>query len=95
MTEEKSYYTYMVSRSDNSLYTGFTTDLSHRVSVHNRGKGARYTRSRLPVCLVWYQKFSSEHDARSLEVRIKHLSKKEKEDMVISFTFTRSHTTHE
>ena len=49
MTEEKSYYTYMVRCSDNSLYTGFTTDLSHRVSVHNRGKGARYTRSRLPV----------------------------------------------
>ena len=39
MTEEKSYYTYMVRCSDNSLYTGFTTDLSHRVSVHNRGKG--------------------------------------------------------
>ena len=38
MTEEKSYYTYMVRCSDNSLYTGFTTDLSHRVSVHNRGK---------------------------------------------------------
>ena len=37
MTEEKSYYTYMVRCSDNSLYTGFTTDLSHRVSVHNRG----------------------------------------------------------
>lgn len=52
MTEEKSYYTYMVRCSDNSLYTGFTTDLSHRVSVHNRGKGARYTRSRLPVCLI-------------------------------------------
>ena len=48
--EERKYFTYMVRCADGSLYTGFTVDDVHRrVAVHNSGKGARYTRSRLPV----------------------------------------------
>ena len=72
----------MVRCKDNSLYTGFTTDLLHRLQIHNQGKGAKYTRARRPVHLVWYQEFLTEHDARSLEAQIKNWKKKEKEKFV-------------
>ncbi|CDF26899.1 GIY-YIG nuclease family protein [Dialister pneumosintes] len=81
----KKYYTYMVRCKDNSLYTGFTTDLLHRLQIHNQGKGAKYTRARRPVHLVWYQEFLTEHDARSLEAQIKNWKKKEKEKLVATF----------
>ena len=68
-----------------SLYTGFTTDLLHRLQIHNQGKGAKYTRARRPVHLVWYQEFLTEHDARSLEAQIKNWKKKEKEKLVATF----------
>ena len=50
----KRNYTYMVKCSDGTLYTGWTTDLEHRVKAHNDGEGAKYTRSRRPVELVYY-----------------------------------------
>ena len=49
----KRNYTYMVKCSDGTLYTGWTTDLEHRVKAHNDGEGAKYTRSRRPVELVY------------------------------------------
>ena len=52
---EKKYFTYMVRCQDGTLYTGFTVDdPEKRVAVHNAGKGAKYTKGRLPVRLVWY-----------------------------------------
>ena len=48
------YYAYLLRCADDTLYAGYTDDLSKRVTVHNQGKGAKYTRSRLPVSLVYF-----------------------------------------
>lgn len=68
------YYTYILRCADGSLYTGFTTDIDKRISVHNAGKGAKYTRSRLPVALFYLEEWESEHEARSREWQIKRLT---------------------
>ena len=86
-TEMKEiYFTYMVRCKDNSLYTGFTKgNVEKRVDTHNAGKGAKYTKARRPVILVWYKEWDNEHDARSMEARLKRKTKKEKEALVTSF----------
>lgn len=71
-------FTYIVECADGSLYTGWTTNLEQRVAVHNAGKGARYTRSRLPVKLVWWEELQGKIEAQSREARIKLLSRREK-----------------
>ena len=77
-----SYYTYVVKCSDGSLYTGYTNDLEKRISVHNEGKGARYTRSRRPVELVYYEEYPTKEEAMSREWHIKQLTKAEKEKII-------------
>ena len=79
------HFVYMVRCSDNSLYTGYTNDLDKRIEVHNTGKGAKYTRSRLPVSLVFYRRVDSKSIGLRLEARLKKLSKKKKEDLVQKF----------
>ncbi len=75
-------YTYMVRCHDGSLYTGWTKDLARRVETHNQGKGARYTRSRRPVTLVYYEKYDTEQEARKREYAIKRLTRKEKDELI-------------
>ena len=58
-------YTYILRCQDDTLYTGWTTDLEKRVETHNLGKGAKYTRTRLPVELVYYEAFASKEEAMS------------------------------
>ena len=77
-----SYYTYVVKCSDGSLYTGYTNDLEKRVSAHNEGKGARYTRSRRPVELVYYEEYPTKEEAMSREWHIKQLTRAEKEKII-------------
>lgn len=78
-----TYYTYMVRCADGSLYTGYTTDLERRVAAHNAGKGAKCTRSRLPVTLVYHEAHDSKHAALSREALIKHrLTHAEKEVLI-------------
>ena len=74
----------MLRCSDNSLYCGVTRDVSARVAAHNTGNGARYTRSRLPVELVWHLPVASKSEAYSEEFRIKRLRKIGKELLVAS-----------
>jgi putative endonuclease len=76
------YYTYMVRCSDDTLYTGYTDDVSKRIKVHNSGKGAKYTRSRLPVELVYFKEFETKSEAMSEEYRIKQLKRTEKEKLI-------------
>ena len=71
-------YTYILRCEDDTLYTGWTTDLEKRVETHNLGKGAKYTRTRLPVELVYYEAFASKEEAMSREWHIKQLSRKDK-----------------
>ena len=75
-------YTYILRCSDNSLYTGWTNDLERRVEMHNAGKGAKYTKARLPVKLVYYETFETKEDAMRREYAIKQLAKKEKEQLI-------------
>ena len=56
-------YTYIVKCSDGTLYTGWTNDLEKRVSAHNSGKGAKYTKNRRPVALVYYEEFCTKEEA--------------------------------
>ncbi|MGI5976263.1 MAG: GIY-YIG nuclease family protein [Candidatus Limivicinus sp.] len=70
--------TYILRCSDGSLYTGWTNDLKKRLETHNAGLGGKYTRSRLPVELVYYEVFDSKEEAMSREWHIKRLSRSEK-----------------
>ena len=74
-----SWTVYMVRCRDNSLYTGCTNDLPHRIRIHNAGKGAKYTKSRLPVELVYQEPCADKSEALKREIAIKRLTKKQKE----------------
>lgn len=71
-------YTYIVECRDKSLYTGWTTDLQHRIQMHNAGKGAKYTRSRGPVTLVYSECHETKTEAMKREAAIKKLTRREK-----------------
>ena len=75
-------YTYILKCKDGSYYTGWTNDLKKRLQAHNDGKGAKYTKYRRPVQLVYYETFKSKQEAMSREYAIKHLSRKEKEELI-------------
>ena len=74
-----SWYVYMVRCRDNSLYTGYTNDPVRRLAVHNSGNGAKYTRSRLPVTLVYQEELPDKIEAQKREWAIKQLTKAQKE----------------
>lgn len=78
-------YTYIVACKDGSLYTGWTNDLEHRISQHNAGMGAKYTRSRLPVRLVYYETFDTKQEAMSREWHLKRLSRQDKLALIAQF----------
>lgn len=73
-----SYYVYILRCADDSLYTGTTNDISRRAAVHNSGKGAKYTRSRLPVAVVYEQECEDKSAALRREIEIKKLTRLEK-----------------
>ena len=70
--------TYILKCNDNSLYTGWTNDITHRLKMHNEGKGAKYTRGRGPVELVYLEEFETKQEGMSREAKIKRLTRKEK-----------------
>ena len=69
---------YMVECSDGSLYTGITNNLNKRIKTHNDGKGAKYTKIRLPVVLKWSQTCDNRSEASKMEYKIKKLTRKQK-----------------
>ena len=71
-------YTYIVRCADGSLYTGWTDDIERRLAAHNSGRGAKYTRTRLPVVLVHLETFSTKEEAMSREWHIKQLTRAQK-----------------
>lgn len=75
-------YTYIVRCADDTLYTGWTNDLQKRIDAHNSGKGAKYTKVRLPVKLVYFEEYPAKEEAMSREWHIKRLSRKEKEKLI-------------
>ncbi|HEL9634826.1 TPA: GIY-YIG nuclease family protein [Streptococcus suis] len=79
---ENKAYLYVLECADGSLYTGYTTDVEKRLATHNRGKGAKYTRTRLPVSLVYQEAFDSKQEAMSAEVLFKKRSRQSKLDYI-------------
>ncbi|MBO5379325.1 MAG: GIY-YIG nuclease family protein [Clostridia bacterium] len=75
---EKKNYTYILKCADGTLYCGWTNDLEKRLKSHNDGKGAKYTRSRLPVSLVYFQEFDTAQEAQKREYSIKQMTRQEK-----------------
>lgn len=80
--DEKHFSVYILRCSDNTFYTGYTDDLEKRLNMHNAAKGAKYTKSRLPVKLVYYEKNLSKSEAMKREWAIKKLSRKDKEKLI-------------
>ena len=76
-------YTYIVECSDGTLYTGWTNNLEKRLEAHNAGKGAKYTKTRRPVKLVYLEQFETKEEAMSREYHIKQLSRKEKMKLMV------------
>lgn len=72
------HYMYVLSCADSSLYTGYTTDLERRLKTHNAGKGAKYTKSRRPVNLIYHEVFDSKSAAMSAEKRFKQQTRQQK-----------------
>lgn len=72
------HYIYIVECRDNTLYTGYTTDLDKRIKTHNSKKGAKYTRGRTPVVLKYYEEFDNKVDAAKRESQIKKLKRTKK-----------------
>lgn len=79
------HYAYMVRCADGSFYCGYTNNLDNRIKTHNLGKGAKYTRSRLPVELVYYEIFDSKEEAMSREWHLKRLTHAKKEKLLDGF----------
>ena len=75
-------YTYILRCGDGSFYTGWTNNLGKRLEAHNAGRGGRYTRSRLPVKLVYYEPFDTKNEAMRREAAIKKLTRQEKEKLI-------------
>ncbi|MBQ8393143.1 MAG: GIY-YIG nuclease family protein [Clostridia bacterium] len=78
-------YVYILECCDGTLYTGWTNRLEKRIKCHSDGKGGKYTRSRLPVKLVYFEKYETPNEAMSREWHIKRLSRKEKLNLISSF----------
>ncbi|MGR3204862.1 GIY-YIG nuclease family protein [Bacillus glycinifermentans] len=77
--ETNNHYFYVLSCRDGSLYAGYTNDIEKRLKTHNDGKGAKYTRARLPVKLHFAERFSTKREAMQAEYYFKKLSRKNKE----------------
>lgn len=80
------FFVYILRCGDNSLYTGWTTDIERRLRQHNKGTASKYTRSRLPATLVYYEELSSKIEAQKREFEIKQFSKSKKERLLENFS---------
>lgn len=78
----KDHYVYILRCADDTLYTGWTTDLGKRLQAHNAGRGAKYTRGRIPAEMVYHRAFATKEEALKEEARIKRLSRKRKEALI-------------
>lgn len=78
----KQWYVYILQCSDGTLYTGSTDDVTRRLAVHNSGKGAKYTRSRRPVVVVYTEECESYSAALKREYAIKQLTRQQKIELI-------------
>ena len=79
------HYVYILKCADGTFYTGWSTDPIRRTKAHNSGKGAKYTRSRRPVTLVYTEEYGDKSTALKREYAIKQLSRKDKEELIADY----------
>ncbi|WP_078429505.1 GIY-YIG nuclease family protein [Alkalihalobacterium alkalinitrilicum] len=77
-----NHYVYMIRCQDDSLYTGYTTDVTRRIQMHEEGKGAKYTRGKGPFLLEYFEEYATKQEAMQSEYAIKQLSKRAKEQLI-------------
>ena len=77
-------YTYLVRCADGTLYCGWTNHLEERIKAHNAGKGAKYTKGRRPVELVYYETFATKQEAMKREAEVKRLNREGKIELIHS-----------
>lgn len=82
ITKVTQYYAYMLRCADGTIYSGYTTDPRRRTAVHNSGRGAKYTRSRLPVELVYQESCATKSEALKREAALKKLIRAEKISLI-------------
>lgn len=78
----KMCYVYILECSDYTLYTGWTNDIDKRIETHSQGRGAKYTRCRLPVKLVYFERYADKIAAQKREYAIKQMSRREKLQLI-------------
>ncbi|MFU0800302.1 MAG: GIY-YIG nuclease family protein [Xylanivirga thermophila] len=81
-------YVYILKCADNTLYTGWTNDLDKRLNAHLSGRGAKYTRCRLPVELVYTEEYEDKRSAQKREYEIKQLTRKQKLQLIEQVNLT-------
>lgn len=79
---EKVWFLYILKCGDGTLYTGITTDVRRRLSAHQSGRGAKYTRGRGPLELVYQEECGDHTQALRRELEVKHLTRQEKEKLI-------------
>ena len=79
---EKSWYVYILECRDGTYYTGITDNLPRRLAAHNDGRGAKYTRGRGPVTLLYRESCPDKSMALRREIQIKRLTRREKEELI-------------
>lgn len=81
-------YTYILRCADGTLYTGWTNDIEKRLEAHNSGRGAKYTKTRRPVEMVYFEQYETKEEAMSREYAIKQLKRAQKEALIASGPFS-------
>ena len=76
------HYAYILECADGTYYCGYTNDPENRIKTHNAGKGAKYTRSRLPVKMVYKEEYDTKEEAMSREWHLKQLTRAQKEALI-------------
>lgn len=79
MEKISNHFFYVLECNDNSYYAGYTNNLMRRIHVHNEGKGAKYTRAKLPVTCIYFEEYSTQRAAMQAEYQFKQLTRKQKE----------------
>jgi len=83
---ENTWHLYILRCRDGSLYTGITTDVEKRLEAHRSGKGAKYTRGRAPLELVYREVCGSHSDALKRELAVKALTREQKRELIAAYT---------
>ena len=89
LAQQQNNYVYIVRCRDQTLYTGWTNQLEKRIEAHNAGKGAKYTKARLPVEMLYHEEYPTKEEAMRREAAIKKLTRKQKIELIKNRTKTK------